>query len=350
MRFLPFLLVRGLACAGLALALLSTPARAQEVKILFVGNSFTHGKFKPILHYNAGGVTDENGSVAPGSVTTTAPARAEFTFGEPGPYGGIPGIFKKFTVAAGLTYTVSLETISGQSLTVHYANALPVIAQAKWNVVVLQELSSRPVAPEHGGDRAAFNTAVQNITQAVRATNPAPDPGDPSNPPDLRAKIYLYQTWARADQTYPPTSLYYPNPIETMGNELIAGYDMALAAANAGSDPGAVAGIIPAGKAWLNAIQQGAAVRNPYTDTGLTLWGVDYYHPSRYGAYLNALVIFGRVTGVRPNRPDLSVSFDAVAAEIGISATDAASLRQVADATVNPPLPRPARSAAGDSR
>ncbi len=326
MRF-PSSLVRGLACAGLALAFLPAFAAAQEIKILFVGNSFTHGKFRPVLNYNAvpGGVTDVNFGLPPSD------PRSEITFGEPGPYGGIPGIFKKFTVAAGLNYNVTLETCSGKGLSYHYANALPVIAQAQWNVVVLQDLSNGPIPPEHNGTPATFITAVNQLEAAIHGQNPA-------------AQIYLFFNFSRADQTYTVNSTYYGQPIEAMGNDLINGYQAAL-------DQNAnLAGIIPAGAAWLRAIgpinAPGIALRNPYTQSGLDLWAVDHYHPSRYGCYLNALVIFGRVTGVSPNDAGLSTAFDTVGTELGIAPADALALRQVAAAQLgfNRPPPPPARS------
>ena len=64
-------------------------ATGANASILFVGNSFLHGKYQPVLNYNADAITDENASL---------PADAPRAFhppGEKGPYGGVPGIFKK---------------------------------------------------------------------------------------------------------------------------------------------------------------------------------------------------------------------------------------------------------------
>ncbi len=180
----------------LALLLLSGEARAQ-VRILFVGNSFTHGKYAPVLNYNSAGITDENYGLPPSS------PRYQDVASEPGPWGGIPGIFKKFTDQAGLSYDVHLEAISGNSLQYHYTNALSVIAQPNWDKVVLQEVSTRPLPGSRGGSRAVFYDYSTRLEQAVHAANPA-------------AQVYLYETWARADLTYPAGAPYAGRPIDSM--------------------------------------------------------------------------------------------------------------------------------------
>ncbi|MBU6120451.1 hypothetical protein [Hymenobacter siberiensis] len=70
-------------------ALLAGPATAQT-RILFVGNSFTHGMYESVLNYNAAAITDENHSQPPGS------PRYQLDPATPGPWGGVPGIFKKW--------------------------------------------------------------------------------------------------------------------------------------------------------------------------------------------------------------------------------------------------------------
>ncbi len=52
----------------------------------------------------------------------------------------------------------------------------------------------------------------------------------------------------------------------------------------------------------------------------LDLWWIDYLHASKYGSYLSALVMFGKLTGIDP------WSFGAnenAAADLGISPGDA---------------------------
>lgn len=282
------------------------------VRVLFVGNSFTHGKFTPVLNYNAASVTDVNFGQPISS------PRGEITFGEPPPFGGIPGIFKKFTVQAGLTYDIQLETCSGKGLSYHYTNALSVIAQPNWDVIILQDLSTGPVPVGRGGDPTGFITAVNQLETAIHQQNAA-------------TQIWLYQTWARADLTYLPANDYFGEPIETMFDDVRTGYQNALAQ-NAN-----LMGLIPAGDAWIRAIGSiatpGFAIRNPYTQLGqgMNLWGVDHYHPSKYGAYLNALVIYGRLTGGDPVGIDTS---NVVGAELGLTAGDSLVLRQTARDTL----------------
>ena len=88
---------------------------AKPVVILFLGNSFFHGAFQPVRSYNVANVTDENANIQAGN--------PRFEGGQ-GPYGGIPGIFKKLTDEVGLNYEVHSELISGKSLEFHYINAL----------------------------------------------------------------------------------------------------------------------------------------------------------------------------------------------------------------------------------
>ena len=297
---------------GIALALLSlsNAALAQTpTRILFVGNSFTHGKYAPVLNYNSAAVTDENYGLPP-----TDP-RYQSVASEPGPWGGIPGIFKKMTDEAGLNYEVHIEAISGNSLQYHYTNALSVIAQANWNKVVLQEVSDRPIPTSRGGNRSAFYTAATSLEQAIHTANP-------------QTQVYLYETWARADLTYPTGQPYSGLPIDTMTADLHNGYYRAFFNNNR------LAGVAPAGDAWLSAITTGVATRNPYTPdaTKLNLWAVDYFHPSKWGSYLNACVLFYRITGVDPRTLGAS---EQAAVALGITSTAAVALQQLAYQQVN---------------
>ena len=61
--------------------------------------------------------------------------------------------------------------------------------------------------------------------------------------------------------------------------------------------------MIPVGEAWNRAIETGVADPNPYDgiDAGkLNLWTFDNYHASTHGYYLEALMVFGSVTGRDP--------------------------------------------------
>ena len=287
-----------LACGGLG------SGAAAQTRVLFVGNSFTHGKYAPVRNYNAAAITDENYGLP-----STNP-RYEDVASEPGPWGGIPGIFKKMTDEAGLSYDVHLEAISGNSLQYHHTHALAVIAQPGWNKVVLQEMSTRPVPDARGGSRAVFYDYATRLEQAIHTASPT-------------AQVYLYQTWARADLTYPPGQPYSGLPVDTMTADLHRGYYRAYFG-NA-----RYAAVAPAGDAWLRAIAAGTATRNPYNPdpAKLNLWAIDYHHPSQWGCYLNACVLFYQLTGVDPRTLGAG---ELAAVALGIAPTAAVALQQLA--------------------
>ncbi|MGI4872463.1 MAG: T9SS type A sorting domain-containing protein [Janthinobacterium lividum] len=295
----------------LATALLGLGLTAQaQTRVLFVGNSFVHGQYTPVLNYNAAAVTDLNYGLP-----STDP-RAHDS-GMPDAFGGIPGIFKKFTVQAGLNYDVQLEAISGKTLQYHHTNALSVIAQANWNKVVLQEQSNRPVPTARGGNPALFYDYSTRLEQAVHTANPA-------------AQVYLYQTWGRPDFTYPSGQTYSGFPIDTMTRDLHNAYYRAFAT------NGHYTAVAPVGDAFLKAITTGVAMRNPYTPdaTKVNLWNGDNVHPSIWGAYLSALVLFQQLTGVDPRTLG---SAEQAAAALGITPTQAVALQQVAYQQVSSP-------------
>lgn len=279
----------------------TAPPPTKRVVVLFVGNSFLHGHYQPVQSYNAAAITDEN--VQPG------PQRHLYEHGGAA-WGGIPGIFKKLTAEAGLQYEVHLEAISGQTLQFHYDSARAVIAQPKWDLVVLQDYSTGPVPTRHGGQPARFATATTHLEQLVHTANP-------------RAQVFLYQTWPRADQTYPATGHYAGLPVDSMTHDLHAAY-YRVAAQN-----GHVAGVLPVGDAWLRVIQAGVALRNPYApEPGkLNLWGADNYHPSPWGAYLTACVLFGQLTGLDPRTLG---GGEQAAAALGLTPTEAKQLQRIA--------------------
>jgi len=158
--------------------------RKKPVVILFVGNSFFHGHFQSVLKYNTGSIIDENAAVPERS------PRHE----RGGPWGGIPAIFKKLTDEAGLAYEVHLESISGMPLKFHYDSARAVVDRPGWDAVVLQEHSMWTLPARRTGHPALFQEYGTRLEQTVHARNP-------------KAKVYLYETWARADQTYPKAKL-----------------------------------------------------------------------------------------------------------------------------------------------
>jgi hypothetical protein len=274
---------------GILCALLGGAAQARS--ILFVGNSFTYGGYSPAEHYQAWTVTDLNG-----------PDRSGRTFG------GMPAIYKEFTVEAGLDYRVSLETEPGVGLDFHYARRLPVLDKA-WDEVVLQSFSTLDAA--HPGNPALLKRYAARFVDTLLARNP-------------KGRIWLDSTWSRADLTYAPGKPWTGKPIGQMAKDIEAGYEAAFRAA-----PRA-AGVIQTGLAFNRAIDSGLADPNPFDGIGpgqIDLWAFDGDHASAYGYYLEALMVFGKVTGKDP----LSLGEgERVAADFGFSPAQAHALQQVA--------------------
>jgi hypothetical protein len=254
--------------------------------ILFIGNSFTYGQGSPVRFYRSDTVTDLNHLGI----------------------GGVPALFKSFTVQARLPYEVSLETEPGVSLDWHVDHRLGVIGAQAWDTVVLQGYST--LDPRKPGDAAAIAAAVRQLTAFLRSKNPAVD-------------IRLMATWSRADQTYEPNGAWYGKPIETMARDIRAGYDLA-ARTSSGIK------VVPVGEAWTRAMQTGVADPNPYDgiDAGkVDLWADDNYHASTYGYYLEALVLFGSIAGRDPRSLGES---ECSGFELGLSAAQVRALQHVA--------------------
>jgi hypothetical protein len=187
----------------------------------------------------------------------------------------------------------------------------------------------------------------------------------PANPnANPLAKVYLTQTWARPDMVFPhlatvPDANYPTVPdgrpiVDTSNPAFPNGYpdtlyyeaeglaamtaDLVAAFAKKAADNPNFAGVIPVGEAFQRAVDNWIAKGDGFYDAGgtyaadepsdkLNLWWIDYLHASRYGSYLSALVIFGKLTGISP------ASFGAseqAAADLGIDPGDAVRLQQVA--------------------
>jgi hypothetical protein len=280
--------------AVLALLLVSlgygaTPP-ARTASILFVGNSFTYGELSPVRHFQPESVTDLN---------------HEGT-------GGVPALLKAFTVQAHLSYDVSLETSSGKNLDFHLEQKASLLDRA-WDYVILQGYST--LDQHKPGDATVLVSSAGRLARMFQARNPHVD-------------IRLVSTWSRADQTYLPTGHWYGKPIETMANDVRAAYDRAAATSPV------IHSVIPVGQAWNRAIAAHVATPNPYepAQTGeIDLWGTDHYHGSTYGYYLEALVIFGNLTG---HDPRTLGSGERAAAALRIAPSLAMQLQQIAAETL----------------
>jgi hypothetical protein len=328
--------MRKLAALALGLAAFVATAATAATSILFVGNSFTYTR-PPVLQYNVANVVDLN---LENSITKPLGADPAL----PQPWGGIPGAVEALADQAGIDFEIQHSLRGGATLRGHFINSNPAgwdlrsnIARQRWDVVILQGNSTEAVA-RAGGDPNEFRAYVdkhERWIHAGAAENYRESqfyPGGsntlrriPANPNASPAtRVFLYQTWARPDLTYPAGAPYAGEPLETMGHEIRDAYAQA-AAAN-----GRIEAVIPVGEAFLRAVQQGVAVRNPYAPEkhGVDLWWhEDRFHSSKHGSYLSALVIFGVLSGVDP------ASFGAterVAFDLGIDPVDALRLQRVA--------------------
>jgi hypothetical protein len=265
---------------------MASPAPARADTILFVGNSFTFGARSPVWKYRADTITDLNGTG----------------------YGGVPALFKLFTKEAGLDYAVSEEAVGGKDLQFHLDQRRALIDRA-FDHVVLQSYSTLDEA--RPGDPTSLVAATPLLAAMFHARN-------------SRVDIRMMATWSRADLTYPETGHWHGKPIDAMEKDIRAGYDQAAAAAPF------IAGVIPVGGAWDRAIRTGFATANPYAATPagqVDLWAWDNYHASAYGYYIEALMVFGAVTGKDPLALGAS---ETAAAELGISPAQATAMEQVA--------------------
>jgi hypothetical protein len=271
--------------AFVAVSAVLLPAGADADTVLFVGNSFTFGYLSPVWHFRKDSVTDLNNEGV----------------------GGMPALFKLFTQEAGLEWQISLETSPGKDLQWHIDHKVPLIDKP-FDHVVLQSFSTLDAA--HPGDPTSLIKSTGTLVSLFQTRNPKID-------------IWLDSTWSRADLTYLPTGHWYGKPIDAMEKEVRVGYDKAAAI------PG-VRGVLPVGQAFNRAIESGFATPNPYKGTGpgqIDLWAWDGYHASAYGYYLEALIVFGAITGKDP----VSLGPDETAAtELGISPTQATRLQQLA--------------------
>jgi hypothetical protein len=259
---------------------------AAGTSVLFVGNSFLFGSGSAVRFYRADTVTDLNNEGI----------------------GGVPALFKSFTQQAGLDYDVSLETRGGTGLDFHLENKLGVIGRRGWDKVVMHGYST--LDADKPRDPAKLIATSKQMADFLRARNPKVD-------------LYLMATWSRADETYPAKGAWAGQPIEAMARDVRAAYDKAAAGA-------AVKSVIPVGEAFTRAMQTGVADPNPYDgiEPGkLNLWTYDNYHASTYGYYLEALVIFGSVTGRDPRSLGQN---ECSAYELGLSRAEAKALQQVA--------------------
>ena len=221
----------------------------------------------------------------------------------------MPALFKSFTQQAGLDYDVFLETRGGTGLDFHLENKLSVIGSRGWDIVVMHGYSTldadkpRDPAKLDGHEQADGGLPPRAQSEG----RPVPDGDVVARRPDLSAR--------RA-----------PGPASRSRRW------RATSAPHTTRRPraSAVKGVIPVGEAWTRAMQTGVADPNPYDgiEPGkLNLWTYDHYHASTHGYYLEALVIFGSLTGRDPRSLGDN---ECSAYELGFARAEVKALQQVA--------------------
>jgi len=281
-----------LAASLLALTVMGVEART----VLFLGSSMTFGARDSAQHFKPQLVTDLNGPNAQGET-----------------YGGVPAIFKQFTLDMGLKdYEVSSQLVGGRGL--EYWFTVPdILARINkpWDFVVMHGHST--LDQQKYGDRTLLLSSSKNIAKFFLAQNP-------------NAKLYLFATWGRPDLVYPANANgpWKGTSIQQMGQEVHAAYQQVV------KEEPRFAGIVPVGLAFNRAIETGVADGNPYDDLGaskVNLWAYDSYHGSNYGYFLKALLDFGTITGLDPRALDGKTR---VPEALGISPAQSKALMQVA--------------------
>ena len=237
-------------------------------------------------HVSAGNHTQITATVTPKAVKKTVKkagtptAKNLLFFGNSFTlYNNVPDAVAQLAVAAGNPKpNVFMEAVEGWTLHNHLdkiaadganniiQNSLP--ANAQWDQVVIQELSTRPLnvntAPANG-DVAAFRADSLALFNLVKARTPA-------------VKETLTETWARgaANPMYPAA---YTSP-SAMQNDLLANYTAASSEVNAINGPG-TSTVAKTGEAW-RAFNFDPTLYN----------GPDEYHASPSGSLLEALTVF----------------------------------------------------------
>ena len=270
----------------LAAAELLASAPASSIRTLFVGNSLFYGAHSGVRYYRSGSVSDLNGTG----------------------FGGVPALFKAFTMQAGLDYSVSHETVGGKGLDFHLGEKAGVLTRP-WDLAFL--LSHSLLDSQRPGDPALLQRSVTGVTRLLRSGNPA-------------VTIRLVTTLPRPDQVYLADGHWHDRGLERMAADVREGYEQAAASASL------VRAVIPAGEAWTLAVRAGIADANPYDGIGaglMNLWAEDNHHASSQGYYLEALVIFGAITGFDPRSLG---SEEQCAFDLGMPKRQASALQAVA--------------------
>lgn len=207
----------------------------------------------------------------------------------------MPRTFERLVEASGFPVPeVGVRAIGGQSLEGHRADVgidgAPSIVGEGWDVVVLQELSTRPT--DAIGDPDRFKADATFFHDLALTAQPD-------------AQVILYETFARrAGHSYYPAT--FTDPADMQAQLRFHHDDCAERYIPANSTVVMARPVIVArvGDAWERVLSAGEPPR---------LHGDDDYHPNENGAYLSALVFFGTIYGRRAEGlPAMGIDADVV--------------------------------------
>lgn len=230
-----------------------------------------------------------------------------FTLGGP-----IPLLVQDLAVSAGFPEpNVDYRAVGGRTLEWHRADPDPESAPERiaegWDVVVLQEYSTRPT--DAVGPAERFKEDATYFHDLAIHTRPS-------------ARVILYETWARREghSLYPVT---FDDPGDMQAQLRFHYFDAAdnYIPMMAMETPNVT--VAPCGDAWERQLAGGEP---PILHAG------DDYHAGAAGQYLNALVLYSTIYG-----------YSALGlAPIGVDADVARELQETADATTGITRPPPA--------
>ena len=204
----------------------------------------------------------------------------------------LPDVFLEVVKSSGRTVpVVKSSTPGGRTLKQHLGilGSMKLIEEGDWDVVVLQGQSQEPaIAEKDDSIRKEFLESAAELCKRIRLKSP-------------HAKIFFYETWSRhAD--YWKSSKRGPDvgadPKE-MQVRLRKWYGIAA------KENGAT--VVPCGDAWE--LNYGSA-------TPLRLHTIDNSHPELVGTYLNALIFFGKIYGVKSPAPKWTGKVDEAQAKL----------------------------------
>ena len=207
----------------------------------------------------------------------------------------LPDVFLEVVKSSGRREpVVKSATPGGQTLRQQLTQAptQELIEEGGWDIVVLQGQSQEPaVAEKDTTTRDHFVKSAAELCKRIRAKSP-------------KARIYFYETWARhADfwndkAAMKDAGTVGANPKE-MQERLRKWYDF-VAKENKAT-------VVPCGDAWELNYASAKPVR---------LHREDNSHPEFVGTYLNALVFFGKIYGVKAPAPKWTGKVDEAQAKL----------------------------------